>query len=572
MTPIKTEAENVLVTRQALILVGGFGTRLKEMFPDTPKPLVPVAGLPFLDYLLNYLADEGITEVILLTHYRAEAFVGYPNREAEFNLKITLCHENSPLGSAGAILNCSKNFGLAEQFLVVNGDTFFNGSIKDLLSQSLSAGVLGIMGICQIGESERYGAVHFDSNYFILNFGEKEKINKGWVNSGICVLSKKILDCIEPDIFLSLEKDIFSKMQENGYRVKAQPLKGSFIDIGIPTSYSNFNFNIILQRLHTGGDKNIINLFMALLRRPKILLFSSKTETFLDRPFFKNIFCLFKENYQNISICSSLSTNDVVICVEPTQKILAEVALFSSSSVFIVLEKNIPIDPTLHDSIYLKSQMELILEKIEKLWPQIDRTIPFLTGYETDLRPALFLDRDGVVIEHVDYIKDPNDVRLVPGITKLISRAHQLNWAVVLVTNQSGVGRGYFSWRDFDAVQNRMMKLLAENGAWIDRVLAAGFHEGSSTFEGLLKPHFRKPRVAMITSVVQDLRIDRSKSYLIGDRFLDVLTGYNAGIKHLYLLKNTQYEKENGPVDLRGQTIEFEVVSNLEKIELNTKG
>ncbi len=151
---------------------------------------------------------------------------------------------------------------------------------------------------------------------------------------------------------------------------------------------------------------------------------------------------------------------------------------------------------------------------------------------------ALFLDRDGVVIEDVDYIRDPNLVKIRPDVKDAILEARAKDFRVIIVTNQSGVGRGTISWHDYDQVTFKMQSLLAEQGLFVDRILRAPFFEQSTLPEGLVRRSLRKPRPGMIHEAVSELRIDLSKSILVGDCATDLMAGALAGVAKLYMLKS----------------------------------
>lgn len=157
---------------------------------------------------------------------------------------------------------------------------------------------------------------------------------------------------------------------------------------------------------------------------------------------------------------------------------------------------------------------------------------------------CLFLDRDDVVVKNVPYNTDPNKVELMPGVVELINRAHRESYWVAIVTNQSGLGRGWISWQDYQAVQQRMFALLAAQGAWIDECVWASYYENPGVEEGRLYPNLRKPEAGMFQLVAQKLRVDFSKSVMVGDSATDLIAADLVNIPALYLLKSDKLEKE----------------------------
>lgn len=137
------------------------------------------------------------------------------------------------------------------------------------------------------------------------------------------------------------------------------------------------------------------------------------------------------------------------------------------------------------------------------------------------LRPALFLDRDGTLMEEVDHCRDPALVKAYPGASKELSRAKALGWATIIVTNQSGIGRGYFTEEEFRAVQSELLRQL---GNVIDASYMAPDHPDTPS------PR-RKPAPGMILEATAEHGIDLSRSWMIGDKAIDIECGRNAGVR-----------------------------------------
>ena len=145
-------------------------------------------------------------------------------------------------------------------------------------------------------------------------------------------------------------------------------------------------------------------------------------------------------------------------------------------------------------------------------------------------RPGLLLDRDGVVVEHVPYLHWPAAVVLLPGAAALIAAANRCGVAVAVVTNQSGVGRGYYGWREFGAVMERVQDLLADQGGAIDAVFACPYHrDGRGAFARDDHPG-RKPNPGMVLRAAHDLQLDLARTCLVGDSVADVRAGLSAGV------------------------------------------
>ncbi|MBT07210.1 MAG: HAD family hydrolase [Rhodospirillaceae bacterium] len=145
-------------------------------------------------------------------------------------------------------------------------------------------------------------------------------------------------------------------------------------------------------------------------------------------------------------------------------------------------------------------------------------------------RAGLFLDRDGVVLQRIPYLHKASDALLVEGATDLIKACNRKEIPVILVTNQSGVGRGMYGWPEFREVQDELSSQLKKGGAWLDLVLACAYHgEGSGEYRVPQHP-WRKPRPGMIHEAARILRIDVSRSWIVGDRASDIEAGRVSGL------------------------------------------
>ena len=156
-------------------------------------------------------------------------------------------------------------------------------------------------------------------------------------------------------------------------------------------------------------------------------------------------------------------------------------------------------------------------------------------------QPALFLDRDGVIIKEKHYLKEPNLVELEIGIKELINKSLKANWLIVIITNQSGIDKGIFGWKEYDQVTNQMLNLLGENN------YPTGIYANSQAFQKT-NNCWRKPSPNMLFQASKDLNIDLKKSILIGDRLSDLKAGINAGLLKTYHLASGHGKKERNEV------------------------
>jgi len=148
-------------------------------------------------------------------------------------------------------------------------------------------------------------------------------------------------------------------------------------------------------------------------------------------------------------------------------------------------------------------------------------------------RPAVFLDRDGVLIEDTGYLSDPDQVRFISGSPRAIAKLNRAGIAVVLITNQSGIGRGYYGWPEFESVQAAVESGLRVAGAWVDGTWACAYHEdGVGEYRQANHP-FRKPNPGMIQAAAEEMGLGLNRSSLVGDRPCDVEAGLRAGLEHV---------------------------------------
>lgn len=146
----------------------------------------------------------------------------------------------------------------------------------------------------------------------------------------------------------------------------------------------------------------------------------------------------------------------------------------------------------------------------------------------SDAMRALFLDRDGVIVEEVGYLGRSESVQLIAGASEAIARANGLGVPVVVVTNQAGIGRGHYDWRGFESVNREMIRQLAEEGAWLDAIYACPFHPDALPPYQALGHFGRKPEPGMLLRAGRDLDLDLGASWIVGDTLGDILAGRRA--------------------------------------------
>jgi D-glycero-alpha-D-manno-heptose 1-phosphate guanylyltransferase len=214
-----------------VILAGGKGTRLQGLFPDVPKPLVSVAGRPFLSWLTLWIARHGPTHFVYSTGYKGEQIDAWVQNERLPGIHRKCCREESPLGTGGGLLNCLEL--CRDWIMVANGDGLVMGGVADLASMMHRDTDGALLGV-SVRDASRYGSLETDSSGRLLGFHEKVG-GQGLINGGLYLFRKSVLSAQRRNGPLSLEQDLFPAMIAAGadFRV-VRCDDAAFIDIGTP--------------------------------------------------------------------------------------------------------------------------------------------------------------------------------------------------------------------------------------------------------------------------------------------------------------------------------------------------
>jgi len=225
---------------EAIILAGGLGTRLRSVVSDVPKCMAPVAGKPFLFYILNYLENSNFSHVILSLGFRHELVEEWILKN-NWSFKISFSVEEEPLGTGGAIKLALK-YAQENQVLVMNGDTFFDINMDDFYQFHINKKSEISLALKPLDHFERYGNVLIGLNDKIIAFREKEPCESGQINGGIYLVNKDS-ELIKTDkVKFSFETEVLQKMASKA-DLFAFVSTGYFIDIGIPEDYSKANID-----------------------------------------------------------------------------------------------------------------------------------------------------------------------------------------------------------------------------------------------------------------------------------------------------------------------------------------
>lgn len=218
---------------KAIVLAGGFGTRLRERVPDLPKPMAPVAGRPFLEYVLDRLIAGGVREIILSVGYRAEVIMNHFGNNY-CGAVVSYAVEEEPLGTGGAIAHALRGENNTAA-LVLNGDTLLNIDYAQLMRWYLQAPTQIAMVLRSVPDAARYGSV-LVSGERVIGFAEKGRAGAGLINAGVYI--------VQPDTFkvfglsgrFSFETDLLQRHCDQ-LTPRAFLTDSYFIDIGVPDDY-----------------------------------------------------------------------------------------------------------------------------------------------------------------------------------------------------------------------------------------------------------------------------------------------------------------------------------------------
>lgn len=221
-----------------LVLAGGFGSRLRSIVSDVPKPLAPVCGEPFLSYLIENYIIQGAREFVFLLHYEAkliESMIKQLATKKNFsNVKMTYIYENKPLGTGGSIKNAIKILNISEPFIAINGDTWLSTGFDDVASSRPNS-----LAAVNIADCARYGTLVVKNNIVTAFLEKNVDKGEGLINAGLYHLAPDVFSSFADRMSFSLEKEVLPKISEYG-GLEVVRLYSEFIDIGVPHDYLRF--------------------------------------------------------------------------------------------------------------------------------------------------------------------------------------------------------------------------------------------------------------------------------------------------------------------------------------------
>lgn len=221
--------------RQAVVMVGGKGTRLLPLTETRPKIILPVAGRPCLWYLLRSLARAGIEEVILACGYKSEQMRDAIGDGSDLGMSIVYSYEDEPLGTGGAMKLVEDR--LDDVFVAANGDVFASIDVAAEISEHMESGASVTISLTPVENPCEFGIARVMDDGRITEFKEKpkpEEVFSNLINAGVYVINRSVLDYVPKGEFFDFSKDLVPRLMADGYRVQGYQVSGIWMDVGRP--------------------------------------------------------------------------------------------------------------------------------------------------------------------------------------------------------------------------------------------------------------------------------------------------------------------------------------------------
>lgn len=256
---------------QAVIMVGGKGTRLRPLTETCPKPALPVLDKPCLMYLIESVAAAGIKKVILACGYRSRQLVEAIGDGSDLGIEIIYSFEDEPLGTAGAIKKVENMLG--DTFVAANGDVFADIDVKGEIREHFLSGAAVTMSLTPVENPCEFGIARVGPDGRISEFKEKPKPEEAFsnlINAGVYVLEKRILELVPENTQYDLSKELVPRLMDGGERIQGYGLKGMWRDVGRPSDLIGANL-VAAERLFGNEDWNEHDVIRTEIKGPFFL-------------------------------------------------------------------------------------------------------------------------------------------------------------------------------------------------------------------------------------------------------------------------------------------------------------
>lgn len=238
---------------KALFLAGGFGTRLKPITNDLPKPMVPIMGKPLLERNIERLKKYGVDEIVLSTCYKPKKIEKYFRDGRELGVRISYISEDVPLGTAGAIKNAQSFFD--DTFLVFNADILSDIDISEMIRFHKEKEALATIAVTQVDNPSDYGVIEHDEKGFITSFKEKPQpyeSSSNLINAGVYIFEPQLLDEIPSGRAVSVERETYPLLLQKGFKMAVYDRCSYWLDLGTPGKYLKAHKDILEGVLKIG--------------------------------------------------------------------------------------------------------------------------------------------------------------------------------------------------------------------------------------------------------------------------------------------------------------------------------
>ena len=230
----------------AILLVGGFGTRLMPLTKNTPKPMLTVAGVPVTEHQLAMAKAAGITEIVLATSYLSEVFIPYFGDGSKWGMKIKYAVEKEPLGTGGAIRNAAKLLDTNESVVILNGDVLSSHNLLEQIRQHEANDADVTLHLTEVEDARAFGCVPTDGDGRVSAFLEKmENPVTNQINAGCYVFNPRVISTIPPDTVVSVERETFPELVASGAKVFGYLENAYWLDIGTPRALLKASIDIV---------------------------------------------------------------------------------------------------------------------------------------------------------------------------------------------------------------------------------------------------------------------------------------------------------------------------------------
>lgn len=233
----------------AILLVGGFGTRLMPLTKNTPKPMLTVAGVPVTEHQIAMAKAAGISEIVLATSYLSDVFIPYFGDGSKWGIKIKYAVEKEPLGTGGAIRNAAQLLDSNESVVILNGDVLSSHNLGEQIRQHEANDADVTLHLTEVQDARAFGCVPTDSNGRVTAFLEKmENPVTNQINAGCYVFNPRVVSTIPLNTVVSVERETFPELVASGAKVFGYVENAYWLDIGTPRALLKASIDIVQRK------------------------------------------------------------------------------------------------------------------------------------------------------------------------------------------------------------------------------------------------------------------------------------------------------------------------------------